>query len=109
RVDSLKSYILEGKATVLGSIVCKELVGFIWFFEKDIGDHKVIHINHFVVKENKQGLGIGTSLWNEVERYANDKKIIDIELFVTKTNETAVDFYKKRNFEVERLYMKKRL
>lgn len=109
RIESLKLYINEEKALVYGSKSGKSLAGFVWFFEKDTPKGKLIHINHFVVDENFRGLGVGSALWNKVESYANEREIEEIELLVTKSNVDAVNFYTKRNFEVERLVMKKRL
>lgn len=108
RVESLKLYISENKAVVYGSKIDLSLAGFIWFFEKDSLNKKIIHINSFVVHEDFRRQGVGRALWIEVEKYVNQKGIPEIELIVTKENEDAVDFYKKRNFEVERLVMKKR-
>lgn len=106
RIESLKKYLSNNQAIFYGVIEQDELVGFIWFFEKD---NRTIHINHFVVDEKHRGLGIGKTLWNAVEEYAINKQIADIELFVTKENETAVNFYTNREFKVDRLVMKKRL
>ena len=108
RVEALKLYISENKAVVYGSKIGLSLAGFIWFFEKDSINNKIIHINSFVVHKDFRRQGVGRALWIEVEKYANQKGIPEIELIVTKDNEDAVDFYKKSNFEVERLVMKKR-
>lgn len=109
RVESLKVYIHEEKALVYASKKEDSLVGFVWFFEKVTSSSKLIHINHFVVNENFRCLGVGKALWDNVERYAIESGIEEIELHVTNNNEDAVNFYLKRNFEVERLVMKKRL
>lgn len=107
RIESLKAYISEEKALVYGSIISERLVGFIWFFGKE--DNVTIHINHFVVDENYRRQGVGKALWNKVENYVDREGFEEIELFVTNSNKDAVNFYMKRNFEVERLVMKKRL
>ncbi|WP_158591757.1 GNAT family N-acetyltransferase [Oceanobacillus halophilus] len=109
RVESLKVYLNEKKALVYGSEIDESLAGFVWFFEKDTPKGKLIHINHFVVDENFRRRGLGNTLWNMVEEYASKRGIEEIELLVTKNNENAVNFYLNRNFEVERLVMKKRL
>lgn len=106
RIESLKRYLNNDKAIILGIIDREKLMGFIWFFEKE--DYS-IHVNHFVVDEKYRGLGIGRALWNKVEEYANKRQISEIELFVTKENEAALNFYTNREFKVERLVMKKRL
>lgn len=109
RVELLKTYINENKAIVYGVKNERHLIGFIWFFKKENLSEKIIHINHFVVHENFRRQNIGKALWIEVEKYADKQGISEIELLVTKDNENAVNFYKRRNFEVERLVMKKRL
>lgn len=106
RVESLKEYLGNNQAVVYGCINNGELIGFIWFFEKD---KETIHINHFVIDEKYRGLGVGKILLNFVENYATNNKLSNIELFVTKDNESAVHFYNKRDFKVERYLMSKRL
>lgn len=106
RIESLKRYLKESKAILYGCEKNGVLIGFIWFFVKD---NNTIHINHFVVEEHSRGLGVGTMLWKQVEDYAIKEKLNDIELLVTKDNESAIDFYNKRKFEIERFVMKKRL
>lgn len=108
RVESLKSYINRNKAIVYGIKIASNLAGLIWFFEKENLNKKMIHINSFAVHEDFRNRGVGGALMNEVEKYANQKGINEIELIVTKDNKGAVDFYKQRCFEVERLVMKKR-
>lgn len=109
RFESLTSYISEEKALVYGAKNGENLAGFVWFFEKDTPNGKLIHINHFVVDECFRRLGAGSALWNKVESFASKRGIEEIELLVTKNNEDAVNFYLNRNFEVERLVMKKRV
>src|SRR5699024_2898253 len=106
RIESLNDYLLKNEAMLYGCEKNNELIGFIWFFVKN---KETIHINHFVVDEQYQGLGIGKLLWEQVEKYASKEALKEIELFVTKSNETAVSFYTKRDFEVKRFVMKKRL
>lgn len=108
KVDSLETYINENKAVVYGYLIKGELAGIVWFFEKSYEEIKAIHINHFVVQEKFRRLGIGEFLWSEVENFVSKNGINEIDLLVTKNNEDAVNFYSKRNFEVERFVMKKR-
>ncbi|MGG0283583.1 GNAT family N-acetyltransferase [Peribacillus butanolivorans] len=109
RVQSLKAYMGDGKAIVYGIKNKERLAGFVWFFEKDYQGYNLIHINHFVVHEDFRRVGVGKALWDAVEGYATKKGIDEIELLVTKNNKDAVNFYEKRNFQVDRLVMKKRL
>jgi len=107
RVNSLKEYIKKESAIVYASKGNIGLTGLVWFFEKE--NHNLIHINHFVVHEDFRRLGIGKELWNKVEQYRREREIKEIELLVTQSNEDAVRFYLTRDFEIERLVMKKRL
>ncbi|MCP3029523.1 GNAT family N-acetyltransferase [Halobacillus sp. A5] len=109
RIDNLKNYLTEKKAKVFSINYEGDLAGFIWFFERKDSYNTVIHINHFVVHEKFQRLGIGGSLLEKVETYANINDIKEIELYVTYDNEAAVNFYNKKSFEIERVIMKKRL
>lgn len=109
RVMKAQAYINEGKTVIYGYIKEEKLVGFIWFFEKSSTIQTFLHINHFVVNENYRRLGVGKTLWKEVENYAEKREIEEIELMVTKENEAAVNFYKKMDFNIERYVMSKRL
>lgn len=107
RIESLKRYIRDGKAIVYGSMINGKLGGFVWFFVKNSLDINVIHLNHIVVEEKNRGKGVGNALFDKVESYAIEKGIKEIELIVSINNDSAVKFYENKDFEVERLIMKK--
>lgn len=109
RVETLRSYLGEGKALLYAAKHNDDLVGIIWFFVKEDRQRRIIHINHFVVAEEYRGKGIGGALFNQVEDYAISNGIAEIELLVSKDNHSAVAFYKNRDFETKRLLMTKRL
>lgn len=109
RIDTLKEYIKEDKATVYATTNGTGLSGFIWFYPKDNVDGRVLHIVHFVVHDKCRRRGIGIKLLEKAEEFAFNKKIQHIELIVTNDNVDAVNFYRKRDFQVKRFVMKKRL
>ena len=109
RIRTLKEYIKEGKAIVYATKNGTGLSGFIWFYPKDTVDGRVLHIVHFVVHDKCRRHGIGIKLLEKAEEFALSKKIQHSELIVTKDNVDAVSFYRKRDFQVKRLVMKKRL
>lgn len=53
------------------------------------------------VREKYRGKGIGTLLMNKAEGYAKEKGMRRVELEVFGKNTTAIDMYKKRDYEVE--------
>lgn len=109
RVDRLKEHLLSDKAIVYGVKLDDKLIGFVWFFVKDKGKSKVVHINHFAVHKEHRGRGLGSVLLQYVESYAKKSEVRDIELIVSKDNKDAIGFYTNRGFGVERYVMKKRL
>ncbi|MBB2184083.1 GNAT family N-acetyltransferase [Lachnospiraceae bacterium MD1] len=109
RLQLLESYLELDHAIVYAAVNRYELQGFIWFYVRESMGDKVIHIVHFVVDEEARQQGIGRKLIELVEDYALEHQILELELLVTRNNETAVEYYKKRNFEIERLIMRKRL
>ena len=51
--------------------------------------------------------GIGSLLMEEAERYAKKSNYDGIDLFVTENNITAVNFYQKNGYQIERYLLKK--
>lgn len=108
-IESLKQYISKEEAIVYGSFINGSLDGIVWFFIKKSNNINRIHINNIVVNKDSRSKGVGKALFDKVENYAIERNIKEIELIVTKNNVNATKFYEKRNFEVERLIMKKEL
>lgn len=109
RLDRLKEYVRTDKGKVFGVRRNDTLIGFLWFFTNSDENTNKIHVNQFVVDEEYRNLGIGTSLWNELESYAIKNNCTEFELMVSQKNENALRYYLSRDFTVERLLMKKRL
>jgi len=83
--------IAEVNFRIVGFIaVCKD------WWDKDFG--KVGEIHEFAVREDFQGMGIGSSLFKEgIEYLKKTNKIIG--LWVGEENEKAIRFYKKWGFK----------
>lgn len=107
RYNKLKEY-LNQNAIVYGCFESDNLIGFVWFFEKNEMGLRLIHINQIVVDNAYRGQGIGTMLLNKTEEYCYLNKIDEIELIVTDSNKQAVEFYNNKDFYTERLIMKKK-
>ncbi|MBC5995805.1 GNAT family N-acetyltransferase [Romboutsia ilealis] len=109
RMNVAKEYIKDNKAIIFGLIEEGILLGFIWCFEKNMIDEKMLHVVHFVVEEKQRNNGIGSMLIKKIEEYANEVNINLIELLVTKDNSKSVEFYHNKEFFIERYTMLKRL
>lgn len=81
------------------------LCGFVWICENFYMNEKRLHINELVVDEKYRNLGIGTKLINKVFEFAKQNKISKVDLYVTADNCNAVEFYKRKGFEIERYMM----
>ena len=55
------------------------------------------------IKKNYQGQGVGSALFNELEKWASDHRIHRLELNVVTRNEAGLALYRKAGFEVEGL------
>ena len=104
RYESLIEYIEQNKGSVLGATQDDNLLGYLWYFITNEGR---IHINQIVLKEETRGQGIGSKLINQLDTVAKSIGAREIELNVSMVNEKAIKFYKKQNFVVERIQMKR--
>ncbi len=59
-----------------------------------------LHIG-IAVLQTEWGKGIGTALFEEMERWAKSNAIIRLELTVMTHNERGINLYKKMGFEIE--------
>jgi len=81
--------------------------GLIWFYIREINSKKFAHVNFFVVSEEKQGKGIGRTLFSEMEKLLLSKNIHEINLQVSANNKNAINFYKQNRFIKDKIVMKK--
>lgn len=108
-IEEMEKYIDDKSAIIIGAFQEDELIGFIWGYKMITNDKNRIHINYFVVNEKYRKQGIGRQLIRKIYEIANELKIEEIELMVTAENITAVNFYKKQGFEVERIKLCKKI
>jgi ribosomal protein S18 acetylase RimI-like enzyme len=106
-IDSLLNYMKSGNAVVFAAFEKDTILGWLWCHSIDRFDSKRLHIASFAVKSETRQTGIGHQLIEMAEEYAANQKYDGIDLLVTKENVSAVEFYKKHGFEVERYLMRK--
>lgn len=74
----------------------QEIVGMALFYPRySTWKGPTIHLEDLIVKKNKRGLNIGSSLYNEVIKYGNTLGVKRIEWVVLDWNTPAIEFYKK--------------
>lgn len=103
--EKLKSRLKE--AISYGSIILvaetneKEIIGFIWA-ERGI-PKRIRHSAYIVagIREGYRGRGIGSSLFEELEKQAREKAITRLELTVIKENTAALNLYQKMGYRIE--------
>lgn len=76
-----------------------QLVAFYPFGQGTRTQH-VVHIGLSVLKSH-WGAGIGTALFETLEKWATEEEIVRLELTVMTHNERGIALYKKRGFEIE--------
>lgn len=108
-IEEMKQFIEDKSAIIIGAFQKNELLGFIWGYKINVNDKKRIHVNYFIVNEKCRKQGIGSKLIEKIYEIANEMQIEEIELMVTAKNTTAVNFYKKQGFEVERIKLCKKI
>ncbi|WP_174615474.1 GNAT family N-acetyltransferase [Virgibacillus ihumii] len=79
----------------------KDLVGFLMSVGGNAKRNK--HSSYIVmgILKEYRGKGIGTKLFEELERWALNHNIHRLELTVVTRNEAALSLYKKMGFEIE--------
>lgn len=107
--NNMINYIEDGSAIIIGAFEEKKLTGFIWAYKVLVNNETRFHINYFIVNEKNRNSGIGKKLMDEICVIAKENNIKKIELMVTTKNEGAINFYKKQNFEVERIKLCKEI
>ncbi|PKQ44992.1 GNAT family N-acetyltransferase [Confluentibacter flavum] len=63
---------------------------------------RALHLEDLIVREDKRGMGLGTSLLNEVIKYGYHLGIKRINWEVLDWNEPAISFYEKKGAKVMR-------
>ena len=107
--NNMIKYIQDGTARIVGAFDEKNLLGFIWAYQRNANNEKRYHINYFIVNSKKRNQGIGKNLIQEVYKIAKNDGIRKLELIVNTKNVNAVKFYNGQNFEVEKMIMCKKI
>ena len=86
-----------------------KFAGYTWF--KIDNDERVgsCWLYDIYVKENFRRQGIATKLFDHMENYLKEKNIKQLSFHVFAHNQNAIELYKKRNYEVTNLVMRKLL
>ena len=107
KLDGLVKYVKEGKAYLLGAFCEEQMLGFLWGYPVSSPFEIVFHIAYLSVSENGRRRGIGRNLILAAENQANAIGINKVELIVGANNIGALDFYKKMNYETDRIILNK--
>ncbi|WP_377889937.1 GNAT family N-acetyltransferase [Alkalihalobacillus sp. R86527] len=99
----LESMLKSETTTIFVAEQDGELVGYLVAVGSDA--KKKRHAVYLVIGilQDYQGIGVGTSLFNALEEWVNERNIHRLELNVATRNEGGLALYKKFGFEVEGL------
>lgn len=79
-----------------------EILGFALFYTKySTWKGKCLFLEDFLVKESRRGQGLGKLLFDEVVKVAKSRQVKRMEWQVLEWNETAINFYKKYNSNLD--------
>lgn len=98
KVNQCLSFVKDDDAFVYGILENDNLVAFIYFYEKQFFEKKILHINHITVLESFQNKGYGSMLLKYVNDYAKQNNIMYIDLDVSVGNNVAFNLYNKLGF-----------
>ena len=109
-IESIKEYMKENKAFLFVAVENdeKNILGFLWCYPRNFFDESRIYINSLIVKEEYRGKNIGTLLMEAAENKAQELKCDSIYVSTASFNEKALKFYKKQNYEEERIQLVKK-
>ena len=107
KLDGLVNYVKEGKAYLFGAFCEKQMFGFLWGYPVRNPFETVFHIAYISVTESGRRQGIGRNLILAAEEQANAMGINKVELIVGANNNSAFDFYKKMDYETDRIILSK--
>lgn len=104
-IKKLTLFVTEKMCICLGAYEKNELVGILWAYKREFSGELRYHINYFSIKNKSQNQGIGKKLLEKLKDIAKEKKVRIIDLNVDIDNEQAKNFYKKNNFEEEKILL----
>ncbi len=111
-VDSLLNQIKDGKGKLFVAEADGTIAGYVCLTVNDIEDEPGFiakqngHVADLVVLKQFQGKGIAGELMTAAERYAKERGCMYTSLVVSSGN-SAIDFYRKLNYEVASEIMRK--
>ncbi len=113
-IKEFKRRLHSKKIIKLVSVNNKKIDGFVFAEVGNVGGElterrKIVHIHEIGVTKSSRGLGIGTSLINEVRTIGKMKNAKEIILSVWSFNESAINFYKKNGFDIQTLRMESKI
>ena len=76
---------------------------------KIMKDRTIIQIINICVKKENRKKGIGTQLYNEILKIAEQLKVDSVELIVWEFNNNAINFYKKLGMNLENLRFEQKI
>ena len=91
----------EKNATVLIARVSEEVAGVCVFYDNDI-KNKTAYLSMIVVSKAAQGRGVGSALLQAMTDQCCDSGMNRLRLEVANSNKTAIRFYLKHGFELEK-------
>lgn len=104
-IKKLSLFITQKMCVCLGAYEENELIGILWAYKREFSSELRYHINYFSVKTKNQNQGIGKKLLEKLKDIVKEEKIKVIDLNVDINNEQAKKFYKKNNFEEEKILL----
>jgi len=85
----------------------QKLNGLLWF--STFPEKKSAFIHALYVEPTYRGKGVSDQFMNYLEGYCKEKNLEIIELNVTTSLEHAIKFYQRRDFEIKRYFMSKKV
>lgn len=99
--DDIQSNVINGKDFLQVALVDNKIVGYI---RAERGKfNRIYHTAYIVigVLKNYSGKGIGTTLFQDLDKWAKENGIIRLELTVEYHNKAAIHLYEKNGFQIE--------
>lgn len=109
KCNEIPKFLINGSAYILVCVEEKKAIAFLWAYQKEEIQEKMIHVSHIIVKENYQRKGIGKILMENLENEMKKRNIYIVDLVTTADNNKAMNFYKKSGFQVKRVFLRKKI
>jgi RimJ/RimL family protein N-acetyltransferase len=99
----LSMSVSTGYNHIFVAVKNEKIIGYLIAFYMYGRGSRTKHCLHIgiAVLQSAWGKGIGTALFEEMERWARSNAIVRLELTVMTHNERGINLYKKMGFEIE--------